>query len=329
MDSPSLVSPPLSSANAAGLRAVIEALPRTAEARAVLVVVLETSGSTYRKPGAMLLRGGGISVGWLSGGCLEAELELLADDVLREGRARLHSFNTTGDDDLLFGSASGCRGAITLLLMPTNGESPVIEALLTLNAGARSLQLVLHEDGSGHAQSATRQWDWLARHSAPDRQWSLQISAPPRLLLLGTGPEAGPLIRHAQELGWKVEAIEHRGRWREHSRGADVLRESTPENAWKDITPDSFTAALVMGHHYANDLCHLRHLAETRIGYVGLLGPPARRDALLAELGEGARTELHTRLHAPVGLHLGGEGPEAIALAIVADLQRHLAGMTA
>jgi xanthine dehydrogenase accessory factor len=73
---------------------------------------------------------------------------------------------------------------------------------------------------------------------------------------------------------------------------------------------------------------HLRRLARTNIGYVGLLGPPARRDALLAELG-GSAASLGARLHAPAGLRLGGEGPEAIALAIAADLQRHLAGLAA
>ena len=325
MDAP-IPHPPL--LRSAGLRAVLHALPRTVQARAVLVVVLETAGSTYRKPGALLLRGAGNRVGWLSGGCLEAELELIADEVLACGEARLHTFNTLGDDDLLFGSASGCRGTTTLLLLPVNGTSAVVEALLSLLAGSDRLRLDLGEDGGGDAWSQMRHWEWPGALAAPGRRWSLQISAPPRLLLLGTGPEAASLIQHAQELGWTVEAVEHRGRWRDHAARADVLRESAPEQAWSELSSEPYVAALVMSHHYANDLYHLQHLAKTQIGYIGLLGPVARRDALLAELGE-ARAALQPRLHAPVGLHLGGEGPEAIALAIVAELQRHLAGIAA
>ncbi len=157
-------------------------------------------------------------------------------------------------------------------------------------------------------------------------QWSLRIGPPPRLLLCGAGPEATPLLQHTRALGWYVEAIEHRGRWRDHAASADALSDQSPQRVWSTLDPSRFAAALVMGHHFGNDLLHLRQLADCDIAYVGLLGPPARRDALLAELGEGSAGRLRARLHAPAGLRLGGEGPEAIALSIAADLQRHFAG---
>lgn len=311
-----------------GLRGVIEALPREASARAVLIVVVATQGSTYRKPGALLLRGGDAAVGWLSGGCLEAELDLVAAEAMREGRARVHGFNTNGDDDLLFGSASGCRGAITLLLLPLSGDHALAQALRAQAHSARPLQLELRGDGSGSAVLAAQCWSWPASAAtAKPQSWSLCIAPSPRLLLCGVGPEAAPLIRHARELGWIVHAIEHRGRWSEHARAADALHATPPEPAWQTLDPAPYAAALVMGHHYGQDLAHLRRLARSDIGYVGLLGPPARRDALLGELGEELVALLRPRLHAPVGLRLGGEGPQAIALAIAADLQRHLAGM--
>jgi len=77
-----------------------------------------------------------------------------------------------------------------------------------------------------------------------------------------------------------------------------------------------------MTHLAEHDLEALRILSRREATYVGLLGPSARRDELLARLSEAERAALGTRLHAPVGLPLGGEGPEAIALAIAADLQR-------
>ena len=78
-----------------------------------------------------------------------------------------------------------------------------------------------------------------------------------------------------------------------------------------------------MSHNYSLDLAWLRYCAEREVGYVGLLGPAARRDALLGELGAPHAQRLHGRLHAPVGLDLGGHGGEAVALAIAAELQRH------
>jgi len=82
-----------------------------------------------------------------------------------------------------------------------------------------------------------------------------------------------------------------------------------------------YAAAVVMSHHYSRDLAALQHAAAAGIGWIGLLGPVARRDALLAELDADLRARLLPRLQAPVGLRLGGEGPEAIALSIMAALQ--------
>jgi xanthine dehydrogenase accessory factor len=77
-----------------------------------------------------------------------------------------------------------------------------------------------------------------------------------------------------------------------------------------------------MSHRADIDLEALAALAASTIPYIGLLGPPARRDELLARLGDDERAALQRRLRAPVGLRLGGDGPEAIALAIAAELQQ-------
>jgi xanthine dehydrogenase accessory factor len=74
-----------------------------------------------------------------------------------------------------------------------------------------------------------------------------------------------------------------------------------------------------MSHHLSSDLAYLRALARAPIPYVGLLGPAARREKLLGDLGSDA-LKLRGRLHAPVGLPLGGRTPESIALAIIAEL---------
>ena len=83
--------------------------------------------------------------------------------------------------------------------------------------------------------------------------------------------------------------------------------------------------AVVMSHHLLSDLGYLTQLADTDIAYVGLLGPPNRRDRLLSDLGSAGR-KLEHRLYGPAGIAIGGRGPAAIALSIVAQMQQKLAG---
>jgi xanthine dehydrogenase accessory factor len=80
-----------------------------------------------------------------------------------------------------------------------------------------------------------------------------------------------------------------------------------------------------MSHHLASDRTYLGQLAECSIPYIGLLGPPARRERLLSEIGDAAG-KLRDRLHAPAGLELGGRGPEPIALSIIAQMQKTFTG---
>jgi len=85
----------------------------------------------------------------------------------------------------------------------------------------------------------------------------------------------------------------------------------------------AFDMAIVMSHHLVSDRGYLAQLAEVPVGYVGLLGPPGRRDRLLAELGAAAK-KLEGRLRGPAGIQLGGRGPGPIALEIVAEMQAYL-----
>lgn len=312
-DSPSLAP------EGGSLRALLQRLGRAEPA--VLGVVVATQGSTYRKPGALIyLPEQGPRLGWLSGGCLEAELEQAASEVAAQRRARHLRIDTRNDDDLVFGTASGCRGVVELLLLPLPPQCALRSALLALDEGGE-LELQLAADGAGSAVHGVRRWHWDGAAPLQPTSWQLRLRAPPALLLLGAGPETDLLLPLAQRLGWRVDAVEPRARWSPALRVADLhvtQREQLP--------PRRYAAALVMSHHYSRDLENLRYCAAGDIAWVGLLGPPARRDALLAELGEGERERLRPRLQAPVGLNLGGEGPEAIALAIVAALQRESSG---
>jgi xanthine dehydrogenase accessory factor len=324
-----------------GLRAIVAGVEALAAARrdGVLCVVIETRGSTYRKPGALiLLDAAGVRVGALSGGCLEAELEARARDVLATGTAQDARFDTSGDEDRVFGSGTGCGGSTRVLLLPLPAAAaPLRKALRSAEAEDLKVSLTLataHEQlGSGEAIVGTEVFRFDARGDsvedavALDAPVVLRIAPAPRVLLLGAGPETRPLLALTRLLGWRVELAEHRERWLRFAAGCGIdaeHREGTAELR-AILARTRFDAALVMNHNLDLDTRGLRELATSAVPYVGLLGPPARRDELLAELGADVVARLQPRLHAPVGLALGGEGSEAIALAIVAELQQEFA----
>jgi xanthine dehydrogenase accessory factor len=322
-----------------GLSGLLDELHAIHAARetAVLGIVVATAGSTYQKVGALvLLDRNGLRHGVISGGCLEPELEHRAQIVFENGRALQIDFDTRSDDDLVFGSGTGCRGHVHLLLLPQPPDAPLTRALeSSIETGIAfrmTFALIGNETGAGYATSSNSDekivhWgiDGAAASAQPTQiDIELTITPPPRLLLLGAGPETPPLLEIANRFGWRIRVAEHRGRWSRFARsdGTEHLLELTPTAAAMHFKDEKIDAAVVMSHNFAIDLQHLRFCIQSDIGYIGLLGPPARRDALLAELGVEA-SMLGQRLHAPVGIDLGGFGPEAIALAIAAQLQQH------
>ena len=299
-----------------GQRAVFDAARALHEAgRAfALAIVVETEGSTYRKAGAVaLIAEDGRRVGVISGGCLEAGLDELGRAAIAADSPRLATFDTRSDDDLVFGSGSGCRGRMHVVAVPVRPDRP-----------SPAVQRVLH--------------DWRERRDcaielgslAPDLglERSVQIRAPNMLVAFGAGPEMPPLLRIARTLGWYTCVADHREGLLSADRvaGIDTVVPGRPAAAWRALATLHIDAAIVMTHLADTDREALATLARSNVRYVGLLGPLARRDELLSYLLVDDRESLAGRLHAPVGLRLGGEGPEAIALAIAAELQREFQG---
>jgi xanthine dehydrogenase accessory factor len=297
-----------------GQRAVIAAARewRAAGRSFALTVVVEAEGSTYRKPGALaLVADDGTQVGVISGGCLEPGLIALTQQAVLAREPRDTVFDTRTDDDLVFGSGSGCRGRMRVVALPVwpDAPSPALDAVLSVEASRRPARLALEQ-------------------LAPSLGLALQVNIrpPPLAVLIGAGPEASPLLHIARVLGWSAWVADHRTGLLENPRiqSADRLLAVRPGAVVAALADTVVDAAIVMTHTAEGDLAALAALAAADVRYVGLLGPSARRDELLARLTPAQRAALGGRLHAPVGLPLGGEGPEAIALAIAAEMQREL-----
>jgi xanthine dehydrogenase accessory factor len=339
---------------------------RAAGRALALGILVDTAGSTYRKSGAlMLIAANGDYAGLIAGGCLEGDLREYARAVIETGAARLLRYDLRTSDDLLWGLGLGCEGAMQILLLraaPENGWQPLAhlaEALAahrptavavavessdpTVPAGAVMVPGSAPAAPAGTALRARPAVQATLAAAAADRQvhrledessiwFVVPLSLPPRILLLGAGPDALPVVEFAARLDWKVTLVDHRAAYAvaAHFPSAERVIRVRPEELSSALGLERFDAAVVMSHHLPSDLAYLRALSASAIPYIGLLGPAARRERLIAELGPDAQP-LRARLHAPVGLPLGGRTPESIALAIVAQLHAfvHRAAETA
>ena len=153
----------------------------------------------------------------------------------------------------------------------------------------------------------------------------LSIATPVHVLVLGAGLDAIPLTRLADEIGWRCTIVDHRPAYVGNVGFPDGFAKYCVEAEALGTTVDvnQYDCAIVMSHHLATDREYLRQLAGSDISYIGLLGPVARKDRLLSELGTQAG-DLSARVHGPAGLNLGGRGPEPIALSIIAHMQQIL-----
>jgi xanthine dehydrogenase accessory factor len=337
------------------LDSCVETLPaRVAhdDTDAVLATIVTTNGSTYRKAGArMLILANGKNRGLLSGGCLEADLRLHAEGVLRSGVALAVEYDMRGPDDALFGVGAGCVGALRILLESARPSTPAAASLAASYSATRAGRpiplIVLHDAPrfllgtytiaqSPHGDFATMAQQSLAMTQSQDCQvningWEtrafVQYLAPaPHLLICGAGPDVPAVARNAVALGWRVSIVDHRPSYLDPGDfpGAEVIL-GRPGNLGSLVDLKGCHAAVVMSHHFPSDALYLSELAQTlEPGYVGLLGPAARRERLVAELGT-LWESLENRIHGPVGLPIGAQSPEGIALSIVAQIHAWLA----
>jgi len=258
-----------------------------------LATLVRSRGSSYRRSGArMLISRDGRTAGSLSGGCLEEEIIERAREVLRAGAPALMEFDTQ--------RRFGCNGAIEVLV------ECVSDSFLAGLAGyfrARRICLIATifegpsaAPGSHFVEEAD---------AAPENALLQRIEPPPRIIIIGNGPENAALRVFAETLGWPALPMES---------AAEL------QGAY-----DKWTAAVVKTHNYGRDFAALRALLPLGLRYIGLIGPRKRRDQLLGDLHDTG-LDAGENLFAPAGLDLGGESPECIALAIVSEIQAVFAG---
>jgi xanthine dehydrogenase accessory factor len=253
-----------------------------------LATLVRARGSSYRRPGArMLIDRHAVRVGSLSGGCLEEEVAILAQDVIQKGKPMVVPFDMR--------RRFGCNGQIQILIELLNKSflvdlSEHFEArrscIVSTNFENAAYKLGTKIVGVGEETIAGA--------------FEQRIDPPIQLVIVGGGHDSIPFRSFCDLLGWCLFEIEN------------IFE--LPQNL------DTWSAALVKTHNYGRDFAALKKLLPLGLRYVGLIGPRRRRDQLLADLFDTIGP-IDAELFAPAGLDLGAETPEEIALAIVAEIQ--------
>ncbi|MFZ2404419.1 MAG: XdhC family protein [Methylobacter sp.] len=328
----------------------------------VLATIIETFGSTYQKAGArMLITQQDELIGLLGGGCFERDLVEQARSVFETGTAKTVFYDMRSPDDVIWGLGLGCNGAVRVLLQLLKAEDDFSPLNIIADAAEANVAGVLvtvyesvHADfPSGHSlflpasadellsnaaypfttaalQTVLQQKPRLEAHEIGDREIKAfydPIQPPLRLLVLGAGTDAMPLVQCAKALGWDVAVVDHRpGHIRkERFPQADQLLHIMPEDIGDNLELDQFSALVLMTHNVEYDGRYLKAIVNSPIPFIGLLGPAHRKDRLLQNLGSEA-SQITDRVFGPVGLDIGAETPEEIALSIMAGIHAELSG---
>ena len=325
------------------------AAARRAGTPAALATVVRVRGSAYRHEGAKLavaLDGG--SAGNVSGGCLEQDVREVALQVIRSGAPELRNYCSSADDIAAWDLGVGCEGAVDVYVEPADAR-PAERALLDGRQSfvacgmmpakgegpgktPRLLVTVDHAEGDLGSRDLTARATSKARelldtgasgvHEVGGRSVFFDVLvAPPQLVVLGAGDDARPLVRFAADVGFRVVVVDRRAALLTGERfpAAAALVQSSGEELSGALRLDAECYAVVMNHHFADDQAYLRALLQAPVSYIGVLGPRQRTDRLLRNLAaEGPVDE--GRVYGPVGLDIGTDGAEQVALAVIAEV---------
>lgn len=337
-----------------------------ANKKTALATVVKVVGSSYRRPGArMLVTEDGFLTGAISGGCLEGDALRKALSAIHQQENKLVTYDTTDEDDAKFGVQLGCNGIVHILFEPIIEEDILNPIALLAAAESERKNCVLvtlfalehkHQPGSimlfkannclekinDEVSGAIKNdaFDVLKLRLSRIESYTIGgnefealiefIPPPIQIIIAGAGNDAQPLAQMANILGWAITVVDGRQTHCTAQRFLEAKRilVAKPDQVLPQIEIDEQTAFVLMTHNYNYDLDLLGRLINTSAPYIGTLGPKNKLIRMLAEL------QIHTeknenRIHGPVGLDIGAETAEEIAVSIIAEIKSKFSGASA
>ncbi|ONI66777.1 hypothetical protein BWI15_26620 [Kribbella sp. ALI-6-A] len=295
-----------------------------------LATLVEVEGSSYRRPGArLLINADSSTVGNLTGGCLDQEIVEAAHAVHRTGTARVVEYDLRGDEEAVLGWGMGCNGLLRVLVEPATPSSSMLQVLDQSVRLRRAIRIATVVSGP---QTGLRWWQVDGEYAGRTLPGALPsgldadghhvfaetLLPRPRVVICGAGDDVPPVVRAATGLGWDVVVVDHRRLLLDSKRfpaGTTLLR------TLPDLDVHSYV--LVMTHNFLRDCEYIAAALATPARYIGVLGPNRRLRRMQQYLASDGLTPSQVeagRLRGPAGLDLGGQGPDEIAIEIVAEI---------
>ena len=308
--------------------------------RAALATVVRVRGSAYRHEGAKLaVAEDGRSCGNVSGGCLEEDVREVALRVIATGVPERRSYCGGANEISAWDLGVGCEGEVEILVEPVAGDVAAERAAIAAEEPfvlVTALQRIAPPDTdraspAGPAVRAVLTGDeataWTAAgDSRLDEHNGAPVFVdvlrpPPRLLVVSAGDDARHLARLAADVGFRVIVADRRPGLLAAERFPDTVRlvETDAAQLSERVVLDAESFAVVMTHHFADDTAYLRALLRSPVRYLGVLGPRQRTERILGILRAEQEVD-DARIFGPVGLDIGTDGAEQVALAVIAEI---------
>ncbi|SFB09093.1 XdhC family protein [Algoriphagus aquimarinus] len=332
---------------------------------ALATVVQVDGSAYRRPGARMLVSEDGQLTGAISGGCLEGDALRKAQTVIFQQKSMLVTYDTTDEDDQKFGVGLGCNGIIHVLIEPIDYQNTInpIEllklaiqdriscSLITVFSVKYSKQeqigtkVLLKEaqdfgDTASLNNSLWTQINDVVKASDPNQHIFLRfeehdniqvfiesIKPTIRILLFGAGNDTIPLAKIAEILGLEVIVIDGRKNLATAQRfpTANQLVTGAGDEVVKELNTDTHTVALLMTHNFDYEALVLEDLLPLELPYVGILGPKKKSEKLIDRLEKKGLAVNQAAIYSPMGLDIGAEGSEEIALSILAEVKAVLA----
>ncbi|MBM7563307.1 XdhC family protein [Paenibacillus sacheonensis] len=308
----------------------------------VLATVVRVRGHAYRKEGAsMLFLPCGRRFGSISGGCLEEDLQARTEAISAAGKHECITYNMRSQEDAIWGEAMGCGGELTILLEPVTGELLHLLRFTQYRLAQGSGALLIREwdddsiaytltcvddallagvrEPSGKASGAMGSVQSKVKVDASPRKAeasarnsgyiAVRILPKPRLILFGDGQDARAVAGLAEGIGFRVIIAD----WRE-GRGEGERVIGTAARIAAALQMHGGDYLLLCSHQLQRERELLELVLPLGLRYIGVLGSRARIEQLFDGL------ERPSNVHAPVGIPIGADGPQEIAISIAAQL---------
>lgn len=328
---------------------------------ALATVVKVRGSSYRSPGARMLITDEGTWVGSISGGCLEGDALRKARQVMNDGKAFTVTYDTREESNQNLGIGLGCNGVIDVLLEPIDAskddnvisifeklisiKEPVAMATIFSSSSQNAEKVLIEGGGETITDNVNRLLSKMIKkdlHDIFDHKKSfakeyevnnekievfLELIQPNvSLIIFGGGFDARPVSQLAKSLGWNVsvtdECVAHIAPV--FFPSADKLSLCQRDFVDRDFEITPYTACVLMSHNYEYDRDVLKKLLKTETPYIGILGPRKRFDKMLAEFSDKGidltPQDFH-RIHSPIGLDIGAETPDEIAISIISEIQ--------